>query len=169
MKSKLSKIWLLVDGGNEKGIRCRFWFAVLLSVIAIAVDTALVYSNYDYLPRTVPVLSDWDGVVQEWGPKTEFWQYEIQRIILLILCLIVGFLIVLLNPQSIIAKRTKCLLAETAMLIITTGVGISTVQLQLALGDYTQEISDYWEVTIMLGWFALSLVEYGFDVRKLRS
>lgn len=149
-----------MDTKTARGMRNRYWIAIITTIVAILVDTVMVSYNYQYIPRLVPILSDWDCNVVQWGSKTVFWEYEIQRVALLVGSILIGWLLRRMKPQSAILRRTECLIVETAMLLITTGVGISIATLALVMGDKTQRISDYWETTIMTFWFLLLLVEY---------
>lgn len=158
-----------MDAKALNGMRTRYWIAIAVAAIATIVDTVMVYYNYDYIPATIPLLSDWDSKILAWGSKSAFWDYEIQRIVLLGGCIGLGRLLCKLKPNSLIMRRTECLLVETASLIITTGVGVSIATLKLVMGDDTTHVSDYWETTIMLFWFSLLLVEYIANVVFLRK
>lgn len=166
----LRLIYLFIDGSTLKGIRYRTLFSVIVTMVAIITDATCVYYVYDQIPQYIPAAFDWDFNVVEQEDKFSFWIYEIERVIILIILLAIGFFFTWKHPQSLIAKRTRCLLAETAMLIITTGIGISMAELLIEVTkDKTEQISDYWEFSIMIIWFAISLAEYISDYKKLKK
>ena len=158
-----------MSGRNWKGMRNRIVLATVLSVVAIAVDSYMVYKDYDYLPSFVATTFEWSGIALNLEHKSVFIDYEIERVIVLCLFLAVGYLIYRRDKTSIVRFRTFSLLAETANLVILTGVGVSCVMLALSMGDKSQSVSDYWEFTIMFFWLALSLVEYYFDLRFFKN
>lgn len=159
---------LAMDATTEKGLRNRVWMAVILSVAATMIDYYFVYPNYSALPDRIPTMHDWDGAATQWGDKSVFLEFEIQRLFTFVFCVGICWLMTHFFKQFIV-KRIACFFIETTMLCITTGVGISLVMLDIAMGDRSAHVSDYWEGVIMLGWLVIMLAELVGDCIKLRK
>lgn len=157
-----------IDATTEKGLRNRVWIAVILSFAATMLDYYYVYPNYSALPDRIPTMHDWDGAATQWGDKSVFLEFEIQRLFSFIFCVGTCWLITNFFNQFIV-KRIACFFIEATMLCITTGVGISLVMLQIAMGDRSAKVSDYWEMVIMLGWLAIMLTELIIDCIRIRK
>lgn len=164
----LAKFFDGLSGRNRKGMRNRLIIAVSLSVIAILVDSYLVYTNYEYLPSHIGTYYNWDYVATVTKPKSVFWNYELQRIAVLAVLVCAGWWIYVRNRASLIRFRIFALLAETANLIILTGVGISVIMLAISRGDTTSKVSDYVEIAVMYVWLVILLFEFFFDIRFLK-
>lgn len=168
IKEKAGKAMLIMDATTEKGLRNRVWLAVILSIVATMIDYYFVYPNYSALPDRIPTMHDWDGAATQWGDKSVFLEFEIQRLFSFIFCVGACWLMTNFFKQFIV-KRIACFFIETTMLCITTGVGISLVMLQIAMGDHSAKVSDYWEGMIMLFWLVLMLAELISDCIKIRK
>lgn len=158
-----------LSGRNMKGIRNRIILAVVVSLIGIGIDTYLVFTNYDYLPSLIGTNYGWDYAASVVESKSVFWDYEVQRLVLLLIFVIVGWLIRRSDTTSIIRFRTFQVLAETANLIIMTGIGISIVMLYISLGDDSKKLSESLDCIVMLVWLGILIVEYIFDLKFLRK
>lgn len=158
-----------MSGRNLKGIRNRTVFAVGITMIGIGIDTFFVFTHYDYLPSLIGTGYGWDYTASSVESKSVFWNYEVQRLVLLLIFAAVGWLIHRSDRTSITRFRTFQFLVETANLIILTGIGISVVMLYLSLGDEGKKLSETWDCVVMLVWFGILLVEYVFDLKFLRK
>lgn len=158
-----------LSGRNMRGIRNRIILAVVVSLISIGIDTYLVFTNYDYLPSLIGTNYGWDYAASVVESKSVFWDYEVQRLVLLLIFVIVGWLIRRSDTTSLIRFRTFQMLAETANLIIMTGIGISIVMLYISLGDDSKKLSESLDCIVMLVWLGILLVEYIFDLKFLRK
>lgn len=157
-----------MDATTEKGLRNRVWISVILSIVATMVDYYFVYPNYSALPDRIPTMHDWDGAATQWGDKSVFLEFEIQRLFTFIFTIGACWLMTTFFKQFIV-KRIACFFIETTMLCITTGVGISLVMLQIAMGDRSAKVSDYWEGVIMLFWLVIMLAELISDCIRIRK
>ena len=158
-----------MSGRNAKGIRNRLVLAIVMSVIAILVDSYLVYTNYDYLPSNIGTWYDWDSIATVTEHKSVFWKYELQRIVGLLVFIVAGWMVYARNKKSLIRFRTFTAIVETANLVILTCVGISIIMLTISIGDQTRTVSDYWEAVVMYIWFIILLIEYISDIRFLKK
>lgn len=161
---------LLTDGMSgqlAKGMRNRIILATILTIVSIIADVWLCYSSYDYLPMHVSGGYDWQGVPHFSENKSIFWLYDAERIVLTVLMSGCGWLIWRKNKNSIIRLRHWTFLVELANLIVMTAVGISIAMMLLALGQYEDTFSEWWEWLIMGGWFFLLVLEYAVDLVKL--
>lgn len=165
----LAKFFNALSGRLRKGMKLRFVIAVALAVTAILVDSYMVYTNYDYLPSYVGTYYNWDYVATVIKPKSVFWNYEMERIAILLIFVGIGLVVYSRNKASLIRFRSLTFLAETANLIIMTGVGVSIIMLAISTGDTSQQVSDNVEFIVMIVWFAILLVEYIFDIRFLKQ
>lgn len=168
IKDRARKAMLVMDATTEKGLRNRVWMAIILSIAATMIDYYFVYPNYSALPDRIPTMHDWEGAATQWGDKSVFLEFEIQRLFSFIFCVGACWLMTYFFNQFMV-KRIACFLIEANMLCITTGVGISLVMLQIAMGDRSAKVSDYWEGVIMLVWLLLMLVELISDCIKIRK
>lgn len=173
MKSGTIRKWArkaarAMDATTEKGLRNRVWIAVILSVAATMIDYYFVYPNYSALPDRIPTMHDWDGAATQWGDKSVFLEFEIQRLFSFIFTVGACWLLTNFFSQFMV-RRVACFLIEVTMLCITTGVGISLVMLQIAMGDRSAKVSDYWEGVIMLVSIVLMLAELISDCIKIRK
>lgn len=168
IKEWAGKAMSAMDATTEQGLRNRVSIAIVLSVVATMVDYYFVYPNYSALPDRIPTMHDWDGAATQWGDKRIFLEFEIQRLFSFIFCVSACWLMTHFFKQFTV-KRIACFFVETMMLCITTGVGISLVMLQIAMGDRSAKVSDYWEGVIMLVWLVIMLAELISDCIKIRK
>ncbi|MCQ2059142.1 MAG: hypothetical protein MJY71_04835 [Bacteroidaceae bacterium] len=165
----LAKFFDGLSGRNRKGMRNRLIIAVSLSVIAILVDSYLVYTNYEYLPSHIGTYYNWDYVATVTKPKSVFWNYEMQRFVVLAVMVCAGWLTYSRDKASPVRFRVFTLLSEIANLIILTGVGISVIMLAISRGDSTKTVSDNVEFSVMYVWLTILLLEFFFDIRFLKQ
>lgn len=165
----LTNFFNALSGRVRKGMKTRLVLAISLAVIAILVDSYMVYTNYDYLPSYVGTYYNWDYVATVTKPKSVFWNYELERIAILLICVCAGMIVHSRNKASLVRYRIFTLLAETANLFILTGVGISLIMLAVSTGDNTQKVSDNVELTVMYVWLLILIVEFIFDIRFIKK
>lgn len=168
IKKWAGKAMRAMDATTDKGLRNRVWMAVILSIAATMVDYYFVYPNYSALPDRIPTMHDWDGAATQWGDKRVFLEFEIQRLFSFIFTVGICYLLTTFFNQFIV-KRLACFFIETTMLCITTGVGISLVMLQIAMGDRSAKVSDYWEGVTMLVFFIMMLAELISDCIRIKK
>lgn len=169
LKSVFRKLSVMMDATTSIGRRTRFWIAVIFSIAAISVDSFMIWSNYDYLPARVGVLHDWDGVPQEWGDKSLFIRYCIERALIFILWVSAGWTLLHFKRESVIVKRFVVLLLEIAMLAVTTCVGISIAVMQSSLGVKDASVSEHYEYIVMSFWVVIMVAEFVSDILKLKK
>lgn len=168
IKKGAGKAMLAMDATTEKGLRNRVWMAIILSIAATMIDYYFVYPNYSALPDRIPTMHDWDGAATQWGDKSVFLEFEIQRLFSFVFTVGACWLMTHFFTQFTV-KRLACFFIETTMLCITTGVGISLVMLQIAMGDRSAKVSDYWEGVVMLVFLAMMLAELIIDFIRIRK
>lgn len=157
-----------LSGRKLKGMKTRYVLAIVLAILSILVDAYFLYTNYNYLPSQIGTIYDGTDIALVKEDKAVLWDYELQRIVILIVSVVVGLLVRAVNRASIVRRRISLLLVETASLIIMTGVGISMVLLALSLGDNSQKLSNFFEVAVGLLWLAILLVEFRSDLKFLK-
>ncbi|MDO5446422.1 MAG: hypothetical protein Q4F34_01410 [Prevotellaceae bacterium] len=158
-----------MDASTPHGIRFRTRFAIICALVFIAIDTIFVTYNYKYIPNTVPILHDVNGVLVEERQKSVFFEYELERILMLIGTAIVAWLIKSRFKSIITYARTRCFLFDVVNLFITSLTGISMIELAIAKGEDPGTLSYFEEFMIFLFWFIVMLGEYINDVRKIRK
>lgn len=169
IKQILQYISKHTEGTNYEGRRNRTWLAVILSIVSIAVDYTLVVMNYDYLPNRVAILYDWNNMPIAWADKSVFFEYETERVLLLVVLSLISVLIYKRKGGSAVAQRIICFLMEMTMLAITTGVGISIAALLVEMHDPEATVSDYWENAIMLFWAVVMTGEMLYDFYRMKQ
>ena len=154
---------------NPRGIRIRTRIAIICALLFIVIDILFVTFNYRYIPFTVPGFHDVNGLEVVARHKSAFFQYELERILFFIFIAVVAWVIKPLFKPPILHARTRCLLFALANLFICTGIGISMIELAIAKGDETVEISYIWQYIVLLFWAIVLWIEYRMDLKKIRK
>ena len=105
-----------LSGRKLKGMKTRYVLAIVLAILSILVDAYLLYTNYNYLPSQIGTIYDGTDIALVKEDKAVLWDYELQRIVILIVSVVVGLLVRAVNGASIVRRRISLLLVETANL-----------------------------------------------------
>lgn len=153
---------------SQTGITARLWMAILMSVAALLVNVFYIDPAYDSLPSIVPIEFDVDGEIDVWGHKTMLDDYAEVRIVFFLIMLVVGWVISKAKGHTLMGQRKGLLVVDIANLVITTGISMTLVYIQIAHGDTSQKLSEYWEYAVMLFWILILIVEYITDKKHIK-
>lgn len=165
----MKKILEYLTARTRAGINARLWMAVLMSVAALLVNVFYIAPQYDILPYTVPLFFDMYGNVAEWGNRSEINHFAEIRIGFFVVMLIVGWVIYKAKGCTLLARRAGLLAVDIANLIITTGISVTLVYIEIANGDNAQQLSEHWEYLVMSFWLLCLVVEYITDKRHIQD
>ncbi len=165
----ISSFFKLMTANHLRGIRFRTHFAIICASFFLVIDALFVANNYHLLPDIVPSFYDVDGIFVKAEQKSVFVRYIIELVALLTLTILVSWIMKPWFKTPIIYARTRCLLFDIANLYITSVVSIIMILLIIAKGEATEELSYWSQVIIFLFWTILMVIEYIFDLKKLRK
>lgn len=165
---RISHILTYMMARNEKGITARLWMAVLMSVAALLVNIFYIDPAFDHLPSIVPLYFTADGEIAEWGHRSLIDDYDDIRVAFFIIMSLIGCGICRAMGNTLLGKRVRLLVIDIANLIITTGISMTLVYIEIAHGDTTQKLSEHWEYAVMLFWLAILIYEYYTDKKHLK-
>lgn len=154
---------------NLRGIRVRTRIAIICALCFIAIYTLFVSFNYDSIPNLVPEFHDADGVLIKAVHKAAFFRYGFEFILLFLLTILVTRIIRPFFKEQIIYARTRCMIFDIVNLYITTAGCITMILFAFAQGDESEELSYFSQSMILLFWALVMIVEYVFDLKKIRK
>lgn len=164
----MKKILMYLTARSREGINCRLWLAVAVSIAALLVNVFYIKEEYDHLPAIVPHSFDMFGEVAEWGHRSLISDYAEVRIVFFIIMLLIGWALCRMRGGSLWGQRIRLLVVDIANLVITTGISMTLVYIEIAKGDTTQKLSEHWENTVMLFWLLILIIEYITDRKHLK-
>lgn len=165
----MKKILEYLAARTPAGITARLWVAVLVTVAALLTNALYIAPQYDHLPAVVPLFFDIDGNVAEWGNRSEISHYAGIRTAFFVIMLLIAWAIYKAKGCTLAARRVGLLVVDIANLVITTGVSMTLVYIEIANGDTSQQLSEHWENAVMLFWLLLLVVEYITDKPHLQQ
>lgn len=163
-----NKLMQYLVARSQTGITARLWMAVLMSVAALLVNVFYIDPAYDSLPAIVPIEFNADGEIDVWGHKTILDDYAEVRIVFFLSMLFIGWVISKAKGNTLMGQRMGLLVVDIANLIITTGISMTLVYIEIAHGDTTQKLSEYWEYSVMLFWILILIIEYATDKKHIK-
>lgn len=164
----MKKIIMYLTARSREGINCRLWIAVVMSVAALLVNIFYIKEEYDHLPAIVPHSFDMYGEIAEWGHRSLISDYAELRIVFFLMMLIIGWVLCRMRGGSLLGQRIRLLVVDIANLVITTGISVTLVYIEIAKGDTTQKLSEHWENSVMLFWLLILVIEYITDKKHLK-
>lgn len=154
---------------DKTGIRVRLWMAVLMSVAALLVNIFYIDPAYDSLPSIVPITFTPEGDIATWGHRSIIDDYDDIRVAFFLVMSLIGWGICRYKKNSLLGKRIMLLVIDIANLVITTGVGMTLVYIEIANGVSDEKLSEEWEYSVMLFWLLILVIEYITDKKHLKE
>lgn len=165
----ISSFFKLMTANHLRGIRFRTRFAIICASFFLLIDALFVAYNYHLLPNIVPSFYDADGIFIKAEQKSVFVRYIIELAALLTLTILISWIMKPWFKTPIIYARTRCLLFDITNLYITSVVSIIMILLIIAKGEKAEELSYWSQAIIFFFWTIVMVVEYIFDLKKLRK
>lgn len=163
----IKKISKYITARSLVGIRVRLWMAVLMSVGALLINFFYIKPEYDILPPIVPLSFTMEGEIAEWGRRSLLSDYAEMRTTMFVIMLLAAWCIARTKGGALSRKRLGLLVVDIANLMITTGVNMTLVYIQIANGDNSEKLSEHIEHAVMLFWAAILLLEYWDDRKRI--
>lgn len=164
----MKKIIEYLTARNEIGIKLRLWMAMIMSVAALLVNVFYIAPEYDRLPQVVPLFFDMFGEIAEWGHKSMLNDYAEIRIVFFIIMVIIAWALCRKKGNNLLGKRIRLLVVDIANLVITTGISMTLVYIEIAHGTSTEKLSEHWEYTVMFIGLLFIIIEYVTDKKHLK-
>lgn len=163
----IKKIVYYMTARTRGGIAARFWMAVVMSVVALLFDVFFLQSEFDHLPAYVPVLFNIYGDVTGWGHKSMLEGFTEARVAFFMIMVVIGWVLYVIKGRTLMGKRIRLLVVDIANLVITTGVAMSVVYVEIAKGNNSEKLSEEWEYAVMCFWLLILVIEYIADKKHL--
>lgn len=163
----MKKLLYYLTARSHAGIRVRLWMAVAMSVIALLFDFIYLQEEFDRLPEYVPLLFDLNGEIAEWGHKAMLDDLNETRLAFFLIMALIGWLVYVAKGRTLKAERLGLLIVDIANLVITTGVAMAAVYIEIAKGDISQKLAEEWEYAVMCFWLLTLVIEYITDRKHL--
>lgn len=165
----IKKILHYVTANTPTGITFRLWMAVLVPVAALLFDVFYLQEEFKSLPAQVPLFFDVYGNVAEMGNKSDLEGFTETRVAFFLIMLVIGFAICKLKGGTLMAKRIRLLVIDIANLVITTGVGMAAVYIEIAKGNVEEKLAEEWEYAVMIFWLLTLIYEFIVDRRHIKA
>ncbi|MBQ7409333.1 MAG: hypothetical protein IJV03_02095 [Alphaproteobacteria bacterium] len=177
MSSVIQFIKMLVSGNKIQGIKFRTRLSILITVIVLAVEICVFYTNWDSIPDMIKYDYDFSGVANDIFAKKWIW-YN-----LLFQMFICGFVFIakhflyktkrihnLVCDKNnkiipIIDKRFSMFAWETAMLFVTTEQGYIFALIDIVKDRMCDDIV----TLVFLFWQILLVFELLSDLKTLKK
>lgn len=164
----MKKILTYLTARSREGINCRLWSAVAMSVVALLYEVFFLQEEFDHLPDYVPLLFNLNGEIAEWGHKSMLDGFTEMRVSFFLVMVIIGCLVYVVKGRTLKAERVRLLIIDMANLVITTGVAMAAVYIEIAKGNSNEKLAEEWEYTVMLFWLLILVIEYITDRKHLK-
>lgn len=163
----IKKIAYYVTAQTPGGITARLWMAVVMSVGALLVDVFYLQSELQKLPTQVPLIFDIYGEIAEWGDKSALEGYTELRVAVFVILSLIGCAICKMKGCTLMAQRIRLIWVDIANMIVTTGVAMAAVYIEIAKGDFNQKLAEEWEYAVMFFWILTLVIEYIYDKKHI--
>lgn len=163
----IKKIAYYMTARTQGGINSRLWIAVVTSVLALLYNVFYLQSEFDHLPTHVPLLFDLNGEIAEWGDKSALSGFTEARIGFFVIMVIIGWVICKVKGGTLKAQRIRLLVVDIANLVITTGVAMAAVYIEIAKGNLSEKLAEEWEYAVMCFWLLTLVIEYISDKKHI--
>ena len=163
----VKKIVYYFTANTQAGITFRLWMAVLVPVCALLFDVFYLQSQFDSLPAQVPLLFDVYGEVAQMGYKSALEGYTEARVAFFVIMVVIGVVICKVKGGTLMAQRIRLLVIDIANLVITTGVGMAAVYVEIAKGNVEEKLAEEWEYSVMIFWLLVLIYEYIIDRKHI--
>lgn len=163
------KLVFYLTARTHAGIMARLYMAVAMSVAALLFEVFSLQDEFQRLPAYVPLLFNLEGEIAEWGHKSQLEGYTELRITFFLGMVLIGWLVYILKRRTLKAERLGLLIVDIANLVITTGVAMAAVYIEIAKGDISQKLAEEWEYGVMSFWMLTLVIEYIADRKHLAT
>lgn len=163
----IKKITYYVTARTHGGITARLWTAVVVSVAALLLDFFYLGAEFQKLPAQVPLLFDVYGEIAVWGDKSELSGFAEARVAFFVIMALIGCVICKVKGGTLMAQRIRLLMVDIANLVITTGVAMAAVYIEIAKGGSNEKLAEEWEYAVMCFWLLTLVVEFITDKKYL--
>lgn len=164
----VKKLVYYMTARTQTGIAVRLWMAIVMAVCALLFDFLYLQEEFDRLPSYVPVLFDLNGETAEWGDKDMLdWFNEIRLAFFLIMGFI-GWVICWVKGGTLMAKRIRLLMVDIANLVVSTGVAMAAIYIEIAKGNGDEKLAEEWEYAVMFFWLVTLIIEYIADKKHIK-
>lgn len=165
----IKKIMYYFTANTKTGITFRLWIAMVLPVSALLFEVFYLQEEFESLPTQVPLLFDVYGNIAEMGDKSAMEGYTELRVVFFVIMVIIGWAICKVKGGTLIAQRLRLLVVDIANLVITTGVGMAAVYIEIAKGNLEEKLAEEWEYAVMTFWLLTLVYEYFWDKRHIQN
>lgn len=165
----LKKLVYYMTARTHAGIRVRLWMAVVMSVAALLFDFFYLQDEFDRLPEYVPLLFDLNGEIAEWGHKAMLDDLNETRLAFFLIMALIGWLVYVVKGRTLQAERIGLLIVDIANLVVTTGVAMAAVYIEIAKGDINQKLAEEWEYAVMIFWLLTLVFEFIVDRKHIQT
>lgn len=163
----IKKIVYYFTADTQTGIATRLWMAVLTSAAALLFNVFFLQVEFEQLPENVPLLFDINGEIAETGHKSMLSGYTEARVAFFLLMMMVGWVICKVKGGTLMAKRIRLLVVDIANLVITTGVTMAAIYIEIAKGNDNEKLAEEWEYAVMGFWLLTLVYEFIWDKRRI--
>lgn len=154
---------------TQGGITARFWIAVVMSVCALLIDVFYLHVELELLPSQVPLTFDIYGDIAEWGDKSVLRGYTEARVSFFMILAFTGWVICKVKGGTLMAQRIRLFVVDVANLVITTGVAMAAVYIEIAKGNSNQKLAEEWEYAVMCFWLLTLVLEFILDKKHVKE
>lgn len=165
--TKIKGLLEYMTARSQKGITVRLWMAVAMTVCALLFEAFYLKDEFDRLPAYVPLIFDIDGNVVEWGHKSMLSGYVGLRGGIFIVMALIGWVICRVMGGTLMAQRIRLLFVDVANLLVTTGVSMAYVYIQIAQGSLDEKLEEEVEYAVMGFWLLTLVIEYITDRKPI--
>lgn len=165
----MKKLLYYLTARSHAGIKVRLCMAMAMSVVALLFDFFYLQEEFDRLPAYVPLLFDVEGEIAEWGDKSMLDHFNELRLAFFLIMVLIGWLVYVLKGRTLMAERIGLLIVDIANLVVTTGVAMAAVYMEIAKGDISQKLAEEWEYAVMCFWLLTLVIEYITDRKHLKT
>ena len=161
------KIVFYLTARTHAGIMVRLWMAVAMSVVALLFDVFYLQGEFQHLPAYVPMLFNLEGEIAQWGHRSQLEGFTEIRIVFFLGMVLIGWIVYVIKHRTLKAERLGLLIVDIANLVISTGVAMAAVYIEIAKGDISQKLAEEWEYGVMCFWILTLIIEYIADKKHL--
>lgn len=90
------------------------------------------------------------------------------RVTFFLSMMLIGWLVYVAKGRTLKAGRAGVLIVDTANLVITTGVAMAAVYIEIAKGNSNEKLAEEWEYAVMLFWLLILVIEYITDRKHIK-
>lgn len=163
----IKKMVYYFTANTQTGITVRLWMAVLVPVCALLYDVFYLQAEFESLPAQVPLLFDVYGEVAEMGDKSALEGFTETRVAFFLIMVVIGFVICKVKGGTLMAQRIRLLVIDVANLVITTGVAMAAVYIEIAKGNVEEKLAEEWEYAVMIFWLLILVYEFIIDRKHI--